>query len=460
MKYICIITSLLITSSALLTAMDYDRERQQRQEYRQHADQSTNIHDTDGDAALATALQEILDEDDVQALSAYGALDPQEFSSAQLLLYDDEDDINQYDLPEFNGMTEDEELAAALAASLETEHQGTSATTQTTTVAGPRYGKDTPRLASNQPVRTKTDIKKQAHSTIITGTEECPICGSSLEELGREQARFTNCCGRFICQTDFDKMETRAVELSVNMQNPEWRRRYSQSEDFGGWPYKLEDIDNHRHAECPFCRNYPLEVVPSTDQTPEQNAPAPAAQPHDPVQQAAANPATAHLAQLEVRPAMAQLVETFFNFLNPCIESAGRNNVDALRALENELKITGNRERFKTCILTLQAKELESVLPENNLINTIWEHIIKSLPRIEQERQPLEDHIAHMAAGLQRQQIINAHYMQDVLTLWQASLRQGGKVVWQILNPTQKLFYLYRLKFHCQVAEILSRLQQ
>ena len=103
---------------------------------------------------------------------------------------------------------------------------------------------------------------------------------------------------------------------------------------------------------------------------------------------------------------------------------------------------------------------MSRILPENNLINTVWERVINAMPAFERNIQILEDHINHLVLGEHRQHILAAPTMTAILDIWQTNLHANGNRVWQMLNPMQKLFYLYRLKFHCQVAAILAQISQ
>ena len=534
MKYTLIITCLLSTSFALVDAMERDHAGEQKH----RIDQA----DIEADHKIAVALQARLNAgathaDPVIGQDAPAAYD-QEIADTEDAFtgqFDqDEDqpifrmhyhDMHYHELPEF-GMSEEDRLAATIAASLETAHQ------QDQTTPTVQHQKT---ITAQAPAPKKT--KRQIPAPSIKGTEECQICGSSLSELGKEEARFTKCCGQFICQTDFDKLETRAVELNINMQDSAWRKHYSQAEDFTGWPYPLEQADQHEHAACPYCREYPLEVTPPAQPIAEKLAPATATQPgprlvyvpvstkpqqHEPqipapltasttaitprrrshadtpVMQSVAptqakpvagvtavlaqgkrtrspeaqvpvpdmaqqgqGEATAHLARLAIRPVLAQIVTEFFEMINALIELALRDsNRQDLHDLAQELRITGDRERFKTIMRTIQKIEQDHILSEDNLINLIWVKIVNTLPAHERKFQILEDRIDRLVACEQRQQILAAPTMSAILDIWQANLHEAGDRVWQMLNPMQKLLYIYRLKLHCQVAAILAQIQE
>ncbi|MCK4498977.1 hypothetical protein KAU11_00595 [Candidatus Babeliales bacterium] len=83
---------------------------------------------------------------------------------------------------------------------------------------------------------------------------ECGICRLNLRELDTGQVCQTNCCKKFMCQHCVERMEKEAKDLYRNLHDSSWRKQFAASSDFVGWPQERE------HAQCPYCRMYPLKV--------------------------------------------------------------------------------------------------------------------------------------------------------------------------------------------------------
>jgi hypothetical protein len=306
-------------------------------------------------------------------------------------------------------------------------------------------------LEPQQPTPAAQTIKKapsQEVHNLLKGDEACPICASTIGELGSEQARFTRCCHQFICNDDVQELEKRAVELYTNMHDAEWRRRYSASPDFTGWPYALQDIEQHRHAECPLCRHYPLEVdlpAQSTDQ--HSGVIAPADGTHTSSRQEA------------VHQDITDIINLFFKFLDTVITKAVTDrNTEALRLLQQELTPWGNYEQFQALVHTILCVRPEIKLREHDIISTVWENILHTIPAIEREQIILDDTMHTLSHYEKRYLILTTDSIGSLLETWQAHLGDKGLHVWNMLNNAQKLFYLYRLKFQCQLADIIDHI--
>ncbi len=197
MKYACLIASLCACFSCLMFPMGYKpRVPHRPSTTHAHKPQPSQHLDEELESAIEASLQE-------QAL--YNAARQQATMS---FIH-----ITQGDIPF------DDALAMAMAASLETQQ---------------------PELEPAMP--RKKESAQPKHNS-IKGDEACPICASTVEELGIDQARFTHCCHQFICKNDAQELEKRSSELYTNMQDAEWRKRYAESPDFTGWPYALQNID-------------------------------------------------------------------------------------------------------------------------------------------------------------------------------------------------------------------------
>lgn len=307
-------------------------------------------------------------------------------------------------------------------------------------------------LETQQPTSEAIQESKKAPSqevhNFLKGDEACPICASTIGELGVEQARFTRCCHQFICNDDVQELEKRAAELYTNMHDAEWRRRYSASPDFTGWPYTLQDIEQHRHAECPLCRHYPLEVdLPAQSTAQHSGSIAPVNGTHTASQQEA------------LHQEITDIINLFFKFLDAVITKAVQDrNIEALRLLQQELTPWGNYEQFQALVHTILCVRPEIKLREHEIISAIWENIIHTIPAIEREQLILEDTMQTLSQYEKRYQILITDPIGSLLEIWQAHLETKGLRVWNMLNPTQKFFYLYRLKFQCQLTDIIEHI--
>jgi len=318
----------------------------------------------------------------------------------------------------------DDALAAAMAASLETQQP------------------------VSEPAKLSKKETTQPEHNVFKGDEVCPICASTIGELGKDHARFTRCCHQFICKDDAQELEKRAMELYANMQDSEWRRRYAASPDFTGWPYALQDIEQHKHAECPLCRHYALEVelpAESTAQHADRKVPG--------------NGAQGSSQQAGVQQEITDRINLFFKFLDTVITKAVHDrNVEALRLLQQELTPWGSYEQFQMLVHTILCVRPEIKLHEHEIINAVWEFIIHSIPTIEREQLALEDTMQALSQYERRYQILATDSIGSLLGTWQAHLGDKGLHVWNMLNPAQKLFYLYRIKFQCQLADIIEHI--
>jgi hypothetical protein len=100
----------------------------------------------------------------------------------------------------------------------------------------------------------------------------------------------------------------------------------------------------------------------------------------------------------------------------------------------------------------------EIKLREHDIISAIWENILHTIPAIEREQLILEDTMQRLSQYEKRYPILTTDSIGSLLETWQAHLRDKGLHVWNMLNSAQKLFYLYRLKFQCQLADIIDHI--
>jgi len=56
----------------------------------------------------------------------------------------------------------------------------------------------------------------------------------------------------------------------------------------------------------------------------------------------------------------------------------------------------------------------------------------------------------------ERYQLLTLETLNSLLETWEVYLEGPALRVWTMLSPTQKLFYVYRLKFQCQLADIIE----
>lgn len=213
MKYVLIVSGLFTAGSVFVDAMDPRMQAPRAL--------AAAALDVDEDHDVAVAIQESLLEQERLALQRDFVV---HHASAAHPAVDHQIPV----FPVRNFYDEDEEawLVAALAESLE--------------------------LAER---KKQVPEKKEKVLPAFNLEEECPICASSFNELGVAQVRFTRCCNHVICKNDSDRLEREAAQLHRNMSDAAWRQEFSGREDFAGWPV------THEHANCPFCRAYPLDVV-------------------------------------------------------------------------------------------------------------------------------------------------------------------------------------------------------
>jgi len=401
MKYAYFIASLCACISHLMFSMDYtSREYRRPAGSYTHKPQFRNYRDEALERAIHASLQDQIRHD--TAIRQRAAT-----SSTGIVQ---------------GNISYDDALAIAVAASLEVQHPTLGL------AKSPEKEPDTTELRS------------------FKGDEVCPICASTIDELGRDQARLTQCCHQFICKNDAQELEKRAAELYTNMQDAEWRRRYAASPDFTGWPYALEEIERHRHAECPLCRHYPLEIEVPISAEPRHSASTAPAQSTETTSRKTDTPER-----------IPDTIHLFFKFLDTVVTKAVHDrNIEALRLLQQELTPWGSFEQFQALAHTILCIRPEITLHEHDIIKVVWEHVINTIPTIERERLLLEDTMQILSQSEERYQLLTLETLNSLLETWEVYLEGPALRVWTMLSPTQKLFYVYRLKFQCQLADIIE----
>lgn len=102
-----------------------------------------------------------------------------------------------------------------------------------------------------------SQLKKNIEVKIIDKYEQCPICQEGARNVDQSWVSVTSCCQKFICRECKNALEKQAQEFKKNLNDPEWRREYSNSPDFTGWPTQEVSL------KCPLCRNHLEQVTPA-----------------------------------------------------------------------------------------------------------------------------------------------------------------------------------------------------